>query len=32
MFHSKDRIFANESNNYSLTTNMTIKLWKRANS
>ena len=26
MFHSKDRIFANESNNYSLTTNMTINL------
>ncbi len=26
MFHSKDKIFANENNNYSLTTNMTIKL------
>ncbi len=26
MFHSKDKIFANESNNYSLTTNMTLKL------
>lgn len=26
MFHSKDKIFVNESNNYSLTTNMTIKL------
>ncbi len=26
MFHSKDNIFANENNNYSITTNMTIKL------
>lgn len=26
MFHSKDKIFANENNNYSLTTIMTIKL------
>ena len=26
MFHSKDKIFANQNNNYSLTTNMTIKL------
>jgi hypothetical protein len=26
MFHSKDKIFANGSNNYSLTTNMTITL------
>ena len=26
MFHSKDRIFVNENDNYSLTTNMTIKL------
>ena len=26
MFHSKDKIFENQSNNYSLTTNMTIKL------
>jgi hypothetical protein len=26
MFHSLDKIFVNENNNYSLTTNMTIKL------
>lgn len=26
IFHSKDKIFANENNNYSLTTNMTFKL------
>jgi len=26
MFHSKDKIFINDNNNYSLTTNMTIKL------
>jgi hypothetical protein len=26
MFHSKDRIFVNENDNYSLTTNMTIKI------
>jgi hypothetical protein len=26
MFHSKDRIFVNENDNYSLTTNMNIKL------
>jgi hypothetical protein len=26
IFHSKDKIFSNESNNYSLTTNLAIKL------
>jgi len=26
MFHSKDKIFTNDNNNYSLTTNITIKL------
>ena len=26
MFHSKDKIFENKSDNYSITTNMTIKL------
>lgn len=26
MFHSKDKIFVNEKHNYSLTTNMTVKL------
>ena len=26
MFHSKDKIFVNDINNYSITTNMTIKL------
>jgi hypothetical protein len=31
MFHSKDEIFENENNNYSLTTNLTIKLRKRTN-
>jgi hypothetical protein len=25
MYHSKDKIFANENQNYTLTTNMTIK-------